>query len=450
MDIKILVVDDEEANIGLLEALLVPAGYTLIKAYNGEDAIKQLWIAEPDLILLDIIMPGMSGFEVLEAIRKNAKTAALPVILLSSLSDRADRIKGIDAGADDFISKPFDRAELLSRVRTQAGLSLLRRQINEKEKLAGVMDLMREGVAITDINFEIQQINCTGMEMLGLNGASGNLADILSEKFGQAIDRHNTAGIFIISRPETVSTGALFLSVEYLEANTGSFVFIIKDVTDEFTRNKMKGDFLSLISHKLRTPLTVISAYSKMLGVIAPVKDQTEMINAIMRNSMIMENLIKRILYFIEMDSMLKTSNLAAVDIKGTVEKAASEYKKPYELAAVKEPADMKYWKKIALEELVANAFKFSNKDKLVLSISVETEMFGVEDNGPGIPFEEREKVFEPFYQVYRNFTGNTSGAGLGLSIVKRLAELNDCSVSLVTGSLGGLKVEIRNKTHQS
>ena len=143
---------------------------------------------EPDLILLDIIMPVRSGFDALKNIRENEKTRAIPVILLTSLSDRESMIKGIDAGADEFISKPFDKVELLSRVRTQAKMSILRRQINEKEKLLNVMELMGEGTAITDEKMNLKLINSTASEMIGIKDIKGNLKMFLEEKFSHVLD----------------------------------------------------------------------------------------------------------------------------------------------------------------------------------------------------------------------------------------------------------------------
>ena len=237
MNIKILIVDDEPSNTELLEALLEPEGYTLIKVKNGEDALEYLSGNEPDLVLLDVVMPGISGFFVLKEIRRNEKNRAVPVILLTSLSDREDKLKGLGAGADDYISKPFDRVELLFKVHTQAGLSILRRQVNEKEKLAGVMDLLLEGAVLTDCNFNIQQMNKTAMEMLRLKDTSGNIEEILLKTFGYIVERDINNGKFMVGRPETTSYPAECLSVEYhrvpkINGIESSYVFVFKDVNE--------------------------------------------------------------------------------------------------------------------------------------------------------------------------------------------------------------------------
>jgi CheY-like chemotaxis protein/DNA-binding CsgD family transcriptional regulator len=114
----ILVVDDEPQNIELLEAHLVPQGYEIVKAANGEEALGKLTGNQIDLILLDVKMPGMDGFEVTRRVRQDNTHRLLPIILVTVLRETQDRVKGIEAGCDDFISYPVDKMELLARVRS--------------------------------------------------------------------------------------------------------------------------------------------------------------------------------------------------------------------------------------------------------------------------------------------------------------------------------------------
>lgn len=114
----ILIVDDQPQNIELLEAYLIPNGYKILTAANGEEAITILAAHQVDLILLDVMMPNMDGFEVTRRVRLIDDLQLLPIILLTALRDTEDRIKGIEAGCDDFLSKPFDKHELLSRIRS--------------------------------------------------------------------------------------------------------------------------------------------------------------------------------------------------------------------------------------------------------------------------------------------------------------------------------------------
>jgi len=114
----ILIVDDITQNNDLLEAYLIPQGYEVIKAVSGEEALKKLADNQIDLILLDVMMPGMDGFEVTRRIRQDSKNKLMPIILVTALQETEDRIKGIQSGCDDYISKPFNKMELLARVQS--------------------------------------------------------------------------------------------------------------------------------------------------------------------------------------------------------------------------------------------------------------------------------------------------------------------------------------------
>jgi len=112
----ILIVDDQIENIELLAAYLYPEDYEIVKAYSGEEAIRTLAQTKIDMILLDVRMPGMDGFAVTAKIRKEESNFHLPIILVTSLKDNKDRIRGIEVGCDGFVTKPVDKMELLARV----------------------------------------------------------------------------------------------------------------------------------------------------------------------------------------------------------------------------------------------------------------------------------------------------------------------------------------------
>ena len=116
-DPLILVVDDLAQNVRLLEAVLSPKGFRVAAASSGEQALDVLSKERPDVVVLDILMPGMDGYEVCRRIRQDPGTAFLPVIMITA-SGEEEKIRAIEAGADDFVSKPFDQAELLARVRS--------------------------------------------------------------------------------------------------------------------------------------------------------------------------------------------------------------------------------------------------------------------------------------------------------------------------------------------
>ncbi len=463
MDIKILIVDDEPVNIELLEALLGPEEYILIRAKDGEEALEILKNTTPDMVLLDIMMPGMSGYKVLEEIRKNEKTSIIPVILLTALADREHRIKGLKAGASDYISKPFDKTELVTKVKTLSTMSVLRRQINEKDKLIHIMELLEEGIVVTDELFNIQHMNTHAREMRGLKGCGKNLGSFLAEKYRIIISGNPENFGFIMEVPGTDTDTVSFMSARFSKAaeipgTAGSYVFVLKDVSEDYGRNMMKKDFISLISDRLRAPLAIINGYSNLIATQPPHEQLLELTKALIHNGRLIDNLIGRVLYFSELDNTYYADDyndsrnipVSEMDLKQTANMFEMAYKKQYELITEREIINVKKWQKTAIKEIMENAFKFNNQNKLVLKVTVGPEWLVIEDNGPGIDAAEREKVFEPFYQPDMDANIKNAGIGLGLAIVKRLAESGNRAVFLGSSSSGGLRVIIGKKPEES
>jgi len=134
---RVLIVDDTPANVKLLEDLLGFHGYEVEVAATGEEALEIIATRMPELVLLDVLMPGMSGYDVCRAIRADPAMAMLPVVMITALEDREERVKGIEAGADDFLSKPVNPPELLARVRSLLRIHRLYETVQrQKEQLA--------------------------------------------------------------------------------------------------------------------------------------------------------------------------------------------------------------------------------------------------------------------------------------------------------------------------
>jgi adenylate cyclase len=122
---RILVVDDTPANVKLLGDLLSAKGYAVSTAANGEEALAKVAADKPDLVLLDVMMPGLSGYDVCRRIRADPATALLPVVMCTSLDPQQERVKGIESGADDFLSKPVNQPELFARVKSSLRVKAL-------------------------------------------------------------------------------------------------------------------------------------------------------------------------------------------------------------------------------------------------------------------------------------------------------------------------------------
>ena len=145
MTARILVVDDVPANIRLLEAKLTFEYYDVLTAPDGPTALEIAARDAPDIILLDVMMPGMDGFEVCRRLKASAETRHIPIIMVTALDGREERIRGLDAGADDFISKPIDDVILMARVRSLARLKLVTDELREREESGRRLGLI-EGV----------------------------------------------------------------------------------------------------------------------------------------------------------------------------------------------------------------------------------------------------------------------------------------------------------------
>jgi adenylate cyclase len=128
---KILVVDDTEKNVKLLADLLTFKGYAVVTARGGKEALEKIAAEGPDLLLLDVMMPDMNGYDVCRRLREDAATATLPVVMVTALDPAQERLKGIEAGADDFLSKPINQAELLARVRSLLRVKALHDELAE-------------------------------------------------------------------------------------------------------------------------------------------------------------------------------------------------------------------------------------------------------------------------------------------------------------------------------
>ena len=129
---KVLVVDDTPHNVKLLADLLGVKGYGVATATNGEEALEKIESESPDLVLLDIMMPGLSGYDVCRRLRADPRTALLPVVLVTSLDAQQERIKGIEAGADDFLGKPINQPELFARVRSLLRIKTLQDEVRKQ------------------------------------------------------------------------------------------------------------------------------------------------------------------------------------------------------------------------------------------------------------------------------------------------------------------------------
>lgn len=164
----ILIADDDLFARQMLKSLLGQEGHILLEAESGDQALSIALAHLPDLVLLDIMMPNLDGFEVCARLRATAQAREMPILLITSLEDRESRLRGLDIGADGFLSKPFDHAELLAQVRTITRLNRYRRLLIEQERYQRLVALSPDGIAVVSASGYFLLVNPMLIKLLGV------------------------------------------------------------------------------------------------------------------------------------------------------------------------------------------------------------------------------------------------------------------------------------------
>jgi len=174
---KILIVEDEKDIVKMLEYNFKKEGFRTLSAYDGEDALDLAGRERPDLIILDLMLPGMDGLEACKALKKESKTSSIPIIMLTAKTQEADKIVGLELGADDYVTKPFSPRELIARIK-----AVLRRA-KEKEKVP-------EELAIGDLSIDFSKIQVSVKgKPVELTSKEFELLKILIKAKGRVLSR---------------------------------------------------------------------------------------------------------------------------------------------------------------------------------------------------------------------------------------------------------------------
>jgi two-component system, cell cycle sensor histidine kinase and response regulator CckA len=318
----ILIIDDALDGREALRTLLSGQGYTLAFATNGADGLAKAAELVPDLLLLDVMMPGMDGFEVCRQIRANTLLAEIPILLITALDDRQSRLKGIEAGADDFISKYFDATELRARVRTIIRLNRHRRLLLERMKFERVIEFSPNGVLLVTGDGLIALLNPAIEHMLGVTKRD----EILGQSVMRFISEESTNS-FIGFLQEAVAAptyarrfeidmvrldGTVFpaeIDIGHLAWDDGALAQIaVRDITESkqlqarlFQAQKMEsiGRLAGGVAHDFNNLLTAIIGHTGLalesLPATAPERDD---LLAIERASQSAANLTHQLLAF--------------------------------------------------------------------------------------------------------------------------------------------------------
>ncbi|NJL34920.1 MAG: response regulator [Chloroflexaceae bacterium] len=242
----LLIVDDNVTARHMMKTLLQSDAYTLVFAHDGQTALEHAARVVPDLILLDVMMPDMDGFEVCRRLRATQMLAEVPIIMVTALDDRESRIKGIIVGADDFITKPVDPVELRARVHTITRLNRYRRLMGERLKFERVTELSPNGILIVNASSTILMANPTFLKMVRMPEAEPISGQVVHRFFEpEERYRYTDAVNSVLSDPEHIehfetvwlrNDGSRFpveLDIGYIEwDNAPAIQMVVRDISE--------------------------------------------------------------------------------------------------------------------------------------------------------------------------------------------------------------------------
>ncbi len=455
----VLIVDDERLIREAFDALLSSQGYNLIFAANGVEAIEKAQETTPDLILLDVMMPGMDGFEVCRKLRADPRLGEVPIIMVTALHDRQSRLEGIEAGADDFITKPFDSIELRARVKTVIRLNRYRRLLAERAKFEWVVAQADSGYLIINNEDDVLYANPRARLYLGMpqDEEEADLVKFLdlAERSYRCEPRESwmnwPAGedstcatakdpCYLV-RSEEENTPPLWLQVDVMEMffqEDERYLIRLRDVTSKVLEQRSMWTFHSLVSHKIRTPLNLLLGFLNLLerkDVPLSEEEQDNYLTAAHNGAVRLQEVIQDIFQYMQALDMAQVGfarcALAAIpeiveEIKNSLE--IEEVEVIYDGIEDRDTACLPLSAQaveLILWELFENAKKFhpqqSPKLEIVLSRVPEGVRLQIRDDGTSLSSDQLARIWIPYYQVEKRFTGQVPGMGLGLSMVASL-----------------------------
>jgi CheY-like chemotaxis protein len=464
----ILIVDDVEANRQTLVELLAAEDYLLVEAGDGSEALALAIESSPDLVLLDVMMPGMDGFEVCRRLRADARLAEVPVIMVTALDDQASRLAGIEAGADDFVTKPFNRLELRARVRSITRLNRYRRLHEQRAQFQWVVDHARDGYVCVNAADEIVYSNACARLWLAPSGEGPDtFLDAARRTFALQPAEHwrgwpvippeTVSDVRLLVRAETPQARAFFLDVSVYD-NPGGRLLRLRDVTEHMATHRDQRSFQKMVSHKLRTPLNALHGSLAVLG--KPVTDLPPKLAAFVAMALggakRLTGAVDDVLRFAEVSKLHGGTGFALGGLDEAVQVAASSVGiESCRVNVAPEAARLALtWPSAAVEwvlvELLENAKKFHPRHAPAVEVSARSDgsdhvILTVSDDGMALSSEQRAMAVQPYFQGEKTFTGEAPGMGLGLASVASLAWQAGGSCHLRNRADGpGVAVEIR------
>lgn len=460
---RILIIDDEPITHETLAALLAGEDYELDFAIDGPTGIAKAKAIAPDIILLDLMMPGMDGYAVCTHLRSDELLAEVPILMITAFSDRKSRLQGLNAGADDFLAKPIDGLDLLARLRTIARLNRYRRLQAERTRLRWVLDRALHGYLVLDGAGKLLYANTPACRFLGIEAADA-APDASFGTLAASIYHLEPAATWAtwpakplhdacyLVRPETATAPAFWLNVSEQRLPVGDtlqILLLLQDVTEMMTTWRDIRSFRTVLSHKLRTPLNAV------VGLLALLQDYPDDATLAEVRELLSESAGAAARLHAEIDDVFayvagstntkQTREPASIALAAAVETAHAMLGPAATIAITLDTATPTVNLPIsqsALEqvlfELLENSQKFHPTHTPSITITATETRAGVRitvaDDGLTLSPQQLQWAMTPFLQGEKYFTGETPGMGLGLSLV-----------AAIVWQVGG-EVQIRNR----
>ena len=416
-ELEILIVEDSPTQAERLRRLIRSSGYHARVAANGKLALGEIHEHKPHLVLSDIVMPEMNGYELCRAIKADASLRDIPVILVTSLTDPKDIIRGIECGADNFIRKPYAEDYLLNRI----GQMLVNQKLRKNSS-------MEVGIALY-----------LGDQKHFINAERQQILDLLISTYEQAVQVNSE----LQARERQVIELNMRLAHHAGELETINREIALKNL-ELAEASRMKSAFIANMSHELRTPLNAIIGFTGALLMKLPgplTDEQDRQLNTIRNSARHLLSLINDILDVAKIEAGKVTLSLESVNCQQLMGEVA-ETLRP--LAAQKglevfidmpeQPIVLQTDRRALAQimiNLANNAIKFTEKGMVKLTLGQRTDdeqavitEFSVTDSGSGIKPEDQAKLFQAFSQLDSTSTRHAEGAGLGLYLSQNLANL--------------------------
>ncbi|WP_340818054.1 response regulator [Methanolobus sp. WCC4] len=461
---KILIVDDEPLNVELLSVYLGEDEYDIVTSYNGKDALEKVKTEHPDLILLDVMMPEMDGYDVCRVIRNEFKMDFIPIIMVTALTDKADHQRGIDAGADEFLKKPVGKFELDKKI-----TSLLRIKeqhdtlLTEKNKAYQYLDYVGVLVAVLDLDHKIVHINKKGSDFLGYSSA-----DLLGMEWVDSFIPYDLAGDIhdhynkLVSGtekayeyyefPVIISTGEERLYRWYdspLLDDSGSTVGILvsgEDITErkeaelqlkeyaaELKRsNDLKDLFTDVMRHDLLNPAGLIRSFVELLLEMESDESKKRLLSNVNHSTEKLISMIEDAAHLAKLESV-DDINFVRIDIASMLKDTIDSFMHQAGEKGMDIRLDLKDDSHAIANpmiervfvNLLSNSIKYSPEGSIVTIDVVghgDKLKISFTDQGDGIPDPSKSAVFDRFKRLHKD---DIRGTGIGLAIVKRIMDLH-------------------------